>query len=352
MCKKFILILSVFIFLISLSACKKDLDNKTDQNGEQQNEELPKNTCYDEGMIAGDIEFMPIIYNNITPKDGKTTMSLILHVINHGEESIRLNINKVYLIGESKTEYEAYPVIRSSAVKYLDLFPERDVEFYVNRVFETDKMEESYTLVIETDKDTYTIILRENPKFADKLINVKYIVDGNEVRSDTIASGRISPRLKDYVSKNKLKYVSSSSWRIQSTGNPVSYNTVITEDVVLEAYSQKMFSYTRENGYATITVIYYVPENGVLVIPDNIESSIPLLNCQIYSGSNNHVLIKELYLPFDFDLGSKFKILDNSALEKIYYDGNEEEFNTTIEGKSFVVPEGVQIIYNTKYTGN
>ena len=349
MCKKFILILSVFIFLISLSACKKDSDNKTNPN-----EELPKNTCYDEGMIVGEIEFMPIIYNNTTLINGKTTMSLILHLINHGEESIRLNINKVYLIGESKTEYEAYPStsIRPSGVKYLDLFPERDVEFHVSKTFETDKMEESYTLVIETDKDTYTIILRENPKFADKLINVKYIVDGNEVGSDTIASGRISPRLKDYVSKNKLKYVSSSSWRIQSTGNPVTYNTVITEDVVLEAYSQKMFSYTREYGYATITSIYYVPENGVLVIPDNIESSIPLLNCQIYRGSNNHVLIKELYLPYDFDLGSKFEILDNSALEKIYYDGNEEEFNTTIEGKSFVVPEGVQIVYNTKYTGN
>lgn len=333
----------ILIILLLLTAFMLACGKSTDINQDDEALKLPENTCYDDGMTVEGICFKPISYGRdyFTYQEFSTVITLT--IVNLTTEPRELRSKSVKIIRESDNKEYIINNYSDRSLVY-GLKPNKPVSNDIYFKIETALSEDNYDLVLDFGDITYTIYLRENPKYAKKDITVTYIVNGNYACSDTIKSGRIAPRLKEYISKNKLKYVTKNDWYFEGDYNAhITYSNIITDDIVLEATYRNIYNYNREFGYATISKINYVPESKVLVIPNDIESCAPLFDC------DTPYYLEEIYLPSNVAFSDKFNFLNGRNLKTIYFEGSEEEFNAIIDGKAFNKLDITEIVYNVKY---
>ena len=317
---KFIIIL-LFLFLVS---CTKK-----------------SNITYDDGQIVnGDLELRFGSYSDYSSYYSlSNNLNISIKIINHNPKPYTFSIEKATVIRESnKAEYAAQ--YTNEIVLECDM--EKSISFSAS--LPTSVSEDNYYLDIKEKHSTYRFYLYETPISQRKDITITYKVDDKIVKEQKIKGGRIFNSLIDYINEDRTKYVSASNWSLD--GVVINKNTIINNDIVVESKSSNIFNTYTSSGYTTISGVNFIPKDGILVIPSQINGKTVSISSIGYSDE-----LKELYLPLNFNISYSLSLTSCHNLTKVYYEGTEAEFSKITSGKSIYKNANTVIIYNTSYNG-
>ncbi len=127
------------------------------------------------------------------------------------------------------------------------------------------------------------------------------------------------------------------------TGNRVSEDTIVTENLELYGYTTSNFKWTTtaSDAFNFITGINNVPSDKILVVPSKQDGK----EICISNYGIQYCVFSKIYLPKTIHRIYNGNFTNNNG-STIYYEGTSEEWAKLFYNSSDIVTDGV--VYNTK----
>ena len=207
----------------------------------------------------------------------------------------------------------------------------------------TSITEENYYFTFKDNTTTYKFCLYETPDELRAKYNVKFVVDGNEEYTKEIAERKKLSNY-DWVSSDYV-YGCNVWYSDPNFTTKITDSFVVNSNITVYGKKQTILKYKLSDVTNTAYVNGYnfVPSTGEIVIPKVYDGRSIF---GIMAGSFMHDIIdmKSIYFP------KKCRILEYNYfsnctdLETVYYEGNEEEWNSINQG---TFKDTVTFVFNT-----
>ena len=297
------------------------------------------NECYADGKITTSDLILSVkeaYYQTLGAKRCYVT----INVYNKTTKTYKFRIERATLVDSTDAkEYEA------KCDDYYDIKPSNswDITFSATVIEKYSFDDHRFYFVIEEKKAIYRLYLYDTPEGLKENIVISYEVDGELVKKEEVKAGRISSYLSDYLSDDRQKYVKADEWKYR--GEKVDEDTIIKKDATLSSKSKDVLYWSFVDS-AILQQINYVPEDGIIVVPDSINGKSIIINSL---SCEDKWEIKELYLPKSFKMNKNLDLMEFFSLEKIYYAGSIDECNEIIKDTNFRTNDKTVIVYNVSY---
>ncbi len=202
--------------------------------------------------------------------------------------------------------------------------------------------DDNYTLSFKINNTKVTLGLYETPDSLREDRTINYYIDGKLVNTQTKKDKRKLSNLYTYEYPDHSN--SCSLWRIgPMTGNRVSEDTIVTENLELYGYTTSNFKWTTtsSDAFNFLTGINYVPSDKILVVPSKQDGK----EICISNYGIQYCVFSKIYLPKTIHRIYNGNFTNNNG-STIYYEGTSEEWAKLFYNSSDIVTDGV--VYNTK----
>lgn len=204
--------------------------------------------------------------------------------------------------------------------------------------------EENYNLYFEINSHRVMIHLYEMPDEMREIRKVNYYIYDELVKTDTVKHKRKIESFYIYDYLDNESYCNTWYTYSDEDGyNEFDKDTLVTTDINLYGIKESNFNWLefKPNSESYINDIIYVPNSGILVVPDSYWDA----DIRIILHEIDEPTLKEIYIPISV-LSVYIGSISNKEMI-IYYEGTEEEWETILNSSSGQITN--QIIFNTKY---
>ena len=264
-----------------------------------------------------------------------------LELTNKNTKTKEFKYEKAQLVRESnEAEYSVSGM--SFGQVNLDCDVKKTISF--STTLPTSIQDDKYTFSFKYGSNEIKYHLYEMPDELRQNVDVKFVVDGEEVETKKVPEGKLlvnySWLSSDYVYGCKQWYLDSG----KQSKVPSNYH--VNESITVYGDKQTVLKYNLPSGTSSsfVSGINFIPESGEIVVPKSYEGH------QVYSilsGAFFGVLqgLKTIYIPKTITtISGGMNFVSCIDLQYVYFEGTESEWKS-INQADF--PSKTQIVFNT-----
>ena len=310
-------------FLLSLTGCsfKKGADVYSDKPAFNDGD-----LSFEFSKVSGDI-----LSDNYS-------LYITLDVVNKNTKSTTISFDEGKITKESNNA--EYTVSGPFSKKY-NL--ECDIKYTATftSVLPTSIKADQYVFYLKYNSKEIRFHLYETPDELREKIEVKYIVDGNQVNTIKVPKGRYLPSYC-WVSENYI--YGCQEWYLDNKAtNGVTSEYVVNEPITLYGYKQEILKYSESSNNFYVKGYNFIPSSGEIVIPRTYHGKTIY---SILAGAFNLSCagLKSIYIPKNTRISGTYNFSYCVDLEYVYFEGSESEWESVNEAS---YPIMTKIVFNT-----
>ena len=357
--KKYRQVLLIFVFMCSISiliGCKDTktmIDEKTVTK--EVSETLTEEVTDIETNTDTATEIIPIkmIYSDSDPLEEDKISIAINKIKCCGFSNYSLNIditllNKEYVTNEYNvknvvlTKLSTEAVYTTNYTENVTLEAELSGKLRFTSTIPSSIKEDNYKLYFEINSYKFVLCLFETPYELREDRKVNYYIDGKLVKTDITKHKKPINFIFTYDFLDGMSHC--NTWYTDEEGlNEFEMDTLITSDINLYGFEESNYNWLNldTHVYSYINDIIYVPNDGILVIPDEYwDQEVRIILYMI-----DKLNITELHIPKAV-LSIYIGTITNKEII-IYYEGTQEEWENVLLEDSGEITN--QIIFNAEY---
>ncbi len=331
---KICIILSIFIFPISLASCNNDSNdgtNKTDSN--------VKDIYLDSDPIETDSFSLTLKSNYCTNYSPDYRLSVYFELKNKEYSTKTFSIKNTSL-----TKVSTNATYNVSYDKSFSVDAELTKSVSFTSIIPSQISVDEYKLYFELESLKITLYLYETPDSLRLDRTISYYINNQKVHTDTIKDKRKLDNTITYETPDNQYYC--DTWYTDSTyKTKFSLNTSIANDISLYGITNSniKWSTTTSDLYSFVSGFNHIPSNGILVIPSTYLNKELCIN--LYAIKD--ITVSKIYIPKTVHTiySGNFTGIGKAT---VYYEGTEAEWESIFYSQSSIYKTNV--IYNTKYS--
>ena len=262
-----------------------------------------------------------------------------LELTNKGTKTIEFNYDDAHINNDSNNN----EIIVGNKSGKITLEHDVQKQLYFTATLPSSYDDEKYTFSLTSGLKEILFHMYEMPDDMRQQFEVKYVVNGEVVKTNTVHEGK---ELGQYEWMSSDTIYGCRQWRLDvSSELYILPNYRVYESLTLYGNKTPCLYYDviSDSDYSFVKGVVFVPNSGELFIPKMFEGKQVQ---KILSGALNRTTmgIKTVYIPETINFIDSDNFSYCGDLETIYFEGSEEEWQSINKA---AVPPYTRVVFNT-----